>query len=66
LTRPWTVMKDYRRDPRPVYVEEVCAEGNPWVQIGKQAYMLGADGTLMPSKKDQPPPDLKYFNQTKK
>jgi hypothetical protein len=66
LTRPWTVMKDYRRDPRPVYVEEVCAEGNPWVQIGKQAYMLGADGTLMPSKKDQPPPDLKYFNQTRK
>jgi hypothetical protein len=66
LTRPWTVMKDYRRDPRPVYVEEICAEGNPWVQIGKQAYMLGADGTLMPSKKDQPPPDLKYFNQTRK
>jgi hypothetical protein len=66
LTRPWTVMKDYRRDPRPVYVEEICAEGNPWVQIGTQAYMLGADGTLMPSKKDQPPPDLKYFNPTKK
>jgi hypothetical protein len=66
LTRPWTVMKDYRRDPRPVYVEEICAEGNPWVQIGQQAYMLGADGTLMPSKKDQPPPDLKYFNPTKK
>ena len=66
LTRPWTVMKDYRRDPKPVYVEEVCAEGNPWVQIGKEAYMLGADGQLMPAKKDQPPPDLKYFNQTKK
>jgi hypothetical protein len=66
LTRPWTVMKDYRRDPRPVYVEEICAEGNPWVQIGRQAYMLGADGALMPSKKDQPPPDLKYFNPTRK
>jgi hypothetical protein len=66
LTRPWTVMKDYRRDPRPVYVEEVCAEGNPWVQIGREAYMLGADGALMPAKKDQPPPDLKFFHQTQK
>jgi hypothetical protein len=66
LTRPWTVMKIYRRDPKPVFVEEVCAEGNPWVAIGKEAYMLGANGELMPSKKDQPPPDLKYFNQTKK
>jgi hypothetical protein len=66
LTRPWTVMKDYRRDLKPVFVEEVCAEGNPWVQIGKEAYMLSADGELMPSKKDQPPPDLKFFNRTKK
>jgi hypothetical protein len=66
LTRPWTVSKIYRRDLKPVYVEEVCAEGNPWVQIGKEAYMLGAGGELMPAKKNQPPPDLKYFNQTKK
>ncbi len=46
LTRPWTVMKDYRRDPkpRPVFVEEDCAENNPWVEIGNEAYMLGADG----------------------
>jgi hypothetical protein len=68
LTRPWTVMKIYRRDPapRPVFVEEVCAEGNPWVEIGKEAYMLSADGQLMPAKKGQQPPDLRYFNQTKK
>jgi hypothetical protein len=68
LTRPWTVMKIYRRDPspRPIFVEEVCAEGNPWVSIGKEAYMLGANGELMPAKKGQSPPDLKYFNQTKK
>ncbi len=38
----------------------------PGSQIGKEAYMLGADGALMPAKKDQPPPDLKYFNQSKK
>jgi hypothetical protein len=68
LTRPWTVMKIYRREPspRPVFVEEVCAEGNPWVAIGNEAYMLGANGELMPAKKGQAPPDLKYFNQTKK
>jgi hypothetical protein len=68
LTRPWTVNKIYRRDPspRPVWVEEVCAEGNPWIEIGKEAYMRGANGELMPAKKGQQPPDLKYFNQTKK
>jgi hypothetical protein len=68
LTRPWSVMKIYRRDPspRPVWVEEDCAEGNPWVEIGSQAYMLSAERELMPAKKNQPPPDLKYFNQTKK
>ena len=27
---------------------------------------LHADGHLMPARKDQPPPDLKYFNQTRK
>jgi hypothetical protein len=36
------------------------------VQIGKEAYYLSADGLLMPAKKDQAPPDLRYFNQTPK
>jgi hypothetical protein len=27
---------------------------------------LSFDGYLMPAKKDQAPPDLKYFKQTKK
>jgi hypothetical protein len=68
LTRPWTVNKNYRRDPspRPIWVEEVCAEGNPWIEIGKEAYMRGADGELMPAKKGQEPPDLKYFKQSTK
>jgi len=62
------VTKDYRRDPspRPVFVEEDCAEGNPWVEIGKETYMLSADRELMPARKDQPPPDLRYFNQSRK
>jgi hypothetical protein len=31
------------------------------VKIGKEQYFLGADGLLMPTRKDQPPPDLRKF-----
>jgi hypothetical protein len=31
-----------------------------------EAFFLSADGYLMPIKKDQAPPDLRYFNQPKK
>ena len=67
LTRPWTVTKNYRRSPRahPSWTEEYC-EDNNHVSIGKDDYMLSADGLLMPAKKDQPPPDLRYFKQTQK
>jgi hypothetical protein len=41
----------------------VCVEGNEHVRIGGQNYMLSADGFLMPVKKDQAPPDLKYFKR---
>ena len=63
LTRPWAVTKNYSRNPnpRPVWREYSCAEGNNHVQIGMQIYFLSADGFLMPTKKDQPPPDLRYF-----
>jgi hypothetical protein len=68
LTRPWMVTKSYRRNPnpRPEWQEYVCAESNNHVQIGKESYFMSADGYLMPAKKDQPPPDLKYFNRTQK
>ena len=68
LTRPWTVNKAYRRNlnVRPVWVESECEEGQAHVQIGKEAYFLSADGHLMPAKKDQTPPDLRYFNQSRK
>jgi hypothetical protein len=66
LTRPWTVHKTYRRNanPRPIWIEYVCAEGQQLVHIGNEGYMLSADGYLMPTRKDQTPPDLKYFKQT--
>jgi hypothetical protein len=66
LTRPWSVKKTYRREPKVVWPENNCTEGNNDVVIGSESYLLSADGYLMPVKKDQPPPDLRYFNQTRK
>jgi hypothetical protein len=66
LTRPWTVMKTFKRDPNPIWFQNHCSEDNRHVTIGNQDYVLSFDGYLMPAKKDQPPPDLKYFKQTKK
>jgi hypothetical protein len=68
LTRPWTVDKRYRRDsnPNPNWVEYYCAEGNNQVVLGKENYFLSGDGHLMPAKKEQAPPDLRYFKQTQK
>ncbi len=66
LTRPWTVTKKYRRYRNSIWIESICSEANPHVRIGKENYMMSADGYLMPAKKDQPPPDLRYFNQQKK
>jgi hypothetical protein len=65
LTRPWTVFKSYRRnpDPRPVWVEYICAEGQQLVRIGNENYMLSGDGLLMPTRKGQSPPDLRYFSR---
>jgi len=67
LTRPWSVDKRYLRnpDPRPEWVEAYCTVGASMVFIGKEGYYLSGDGTIMPIKKDQPPPDLKYFEQTR-
>jgi hypothetical protein len=67
LTRPWSTIKSYRRNTRNVvWAEDSCSEGNPHVVIGKEVYFRGPDGMLMPVKKNQQPPDLKYFNQTRK
>jgi len=64
LTRPWIVIKDYRRTQtnQPIWWKEtVCAENNVHVTIGNEVYFLSGDGLLMPSKKDQQPPDMRYF-----
>jgi hypothetical protein len=64
LTRPWTVMKNYHRDviSRADWTDEYC-ESNHHVTLGNDDYMLSADGFLMPTRKDQPAPNLKYFGR---
>jgi hypothetical protein len=66
FTRPWTVTKNYRRARKAVWFEYVCEEGNQEVIIGKENYAVSGDGYLMPLKKNQPPPDLRYFNHADK
>jgi hypothetical protein len=67
LTRPWTVNKRYRRDPapQPDWPEYVCGEENLHVQVGKENYFVSGDGYLMPARKNQAPPDLRYFKKTR-
>jgi len=68
LTRPWSARKIYRRVAAkgPIWWrEEICAENNVHVVIGKEDYFLSADGLLMPTKKDQAAPDLRFFNKQK-
>jgi hypothetical protein len=68
LTHPWSVLKTFRRqpNPRPTWTENVCAENNVHVQIGQEGYMMSGDGFLMPTKKGQQPPSLKYFQKSGK
>jgi hypothetical protein len=67
LLRPWTVTKHYYRVPgRVEFQENLCTENNMHVYIGKEGYLVSGDGYLMPTKKNQPPPDLRYFKQTQK
>jgi hypothetical protein len=66
LTRPWTVTKKYTRDPNstPVWRFNECSENNPLILVGKESYYISGDGFLMPVKKGQQPPDVRYFKPT--
>jgi hypothetical protein len=63
LTRPWTVVKNYNRVRNEIWVESICQENNDHLKIGDSVYMRSADGFLMPAKKGQPAPSLKYFGK---
>jgi hypothetical protein len=68
LTRPWSVDKTFRRSNKkyPNWGRSSCNEGNNQLVIGTENYFLSAEGMLMPAKKDQPPPDLRYFKPSQK
>jgi hypothetical protein len=65
LTRPYVKLQKATRNPspRPAWHMDVCSGENTWVQIDNEPFYLSADGKLMPSRKDQAPPDLRYFKQ---
>jgi len=67
FTRPWTVLKTYRRGAGkfPTWTEQNCALMTANVLIGRELYYLSAERELMPTRKDQPPPDLRYFESRK-
>jgi hypothetical protein len=52
---------DRRGRRRPEFYN---TENNAQIVIGKENYFLSGDGFLMPTKKDQAPPDLRYFKPT--
>jgi hypothetical protein len=66
LTRPYSKTQKATRNPnpRPVWFSDVCSENNTHVRIENENYFRSADGKLMPSKKNQTPPDLRYFTRT--
>jgi hypothetical protein len=35
------------------------------VTLGDEVYSIGDDGFLSPTRKDQPPPDLRYFTPSR-
>jgi hypothetical protein len=68
LTGPWTMTRNYRREQVhfPLWREVVCVENNLHLKIGNDDFFLSAEGLLMPTRKNQPPPDLRYFGPARK
>src|SRR6266853_5109337 len=66
LTRPYSKTQKAVRNsnPRPLWYVNVCSEDNIHVSIENEQYFRSADGKLMPSKKNQAPPELRYFKKT--
>jgi hypothetical protein len=53
--------RDAAHSRQPAWLESICGEFEPQVRIGAEDYYLTIDGSLMPTRKDQPPPDLRNF-----
>jgi len=48
-----------------IWTENNYTEGNNHIVIGKENYYMSGDGYLMPARKGQLPPDLRYFKVQK-
>jgi hypothetical protein len=60
------VLRTYKRLPTVFWSEFVCAEGNNQMIINGENYFVDNTGNLLPTRKDQPAPDLKFFQQPSK
>ena len=58
---PWSASKSFRRQQKVIWAENNCTENNIHVSVGKENYLISGDGYLMPVRKDQGPPDVRYF-----
>ena len=63
FTRPWTVMKRLPPHEGGTRRGQLQREQQPR-EIKNEIYYLSGDGYLMPAKKGQKPPDLRYFTST--
>jgi hypothetical protein len=61
LIRPWAATKRYRRSKNVIWVDYVCVDGNPYLVIEGETYVVGSDGKLSPTKPNQSAPDLRHF-----
>jgi hypothetical protein len=64
LSRPWTVTRSYSRAGPDVLLEWsefLCTADDTRIEIADQIYKLSPEGLLMPVRKGQKPPDLRYF-----
>jgi len=44
---------------------DLTAEDNHQVRIGGERYYVSGDGYLMPTRRDQPAPDLRAFDRSR-
>jgi hypothetical protein len=65
LTRPWTVTRSYHRVQKEIWIEINCVEDNHQIKIGSERYYVSGDGYLMPTRRDQPAPDLRAFDRSR-
>jgi hypothetical protein len=49
--------------PDPVWTQDACGESNNYIFLGSETVYLSSEGFLMPTRKDQPAPDLRHFNR---